>query len=342
MSQIHNNFIKHFLVILIIFSNHSFGKEFEELFTIYVPMKNSSEIESSINKSFNNLVFRISGSKSPSNIWKIINSGSSRKDFIQSYSIKNINMSSYLEVNFDQELVINKFKELSIPIVGYSRPVIFFLINIESGSDEPYYVSQESNNEIDTLIIETLAELSNERALFLELPLLDLEDKKYISNINILSSPKEYLISKYDFDELVDLKLTNLGFNQWLFSGDIEEGIPSENYIEDIKKAFTLYVESRIQSIYKNLIIDTSKTLLLEATIEGINSYEEYKIAKEELSKIIAISNLEILNFKNNTIAYKVNVMGDFNTFKSSINNNTFFEIMTDNSINSLNLRFTK
>jgi len=338
----HNNFIKHFLVILIIFSNHSFGKEFEELFTIYVPIKNSSEIESSINKSFNNLVFRISGSKSPSNIWKIINSGSSRKDFIQSYSIKNINMSSYLEVNFDQELVINKFKELSIPIVGYSRPVIFFLINIESGSDEPYYVSQESNNEIDALIIETLAELSNERALFLELPLLDLEDKKYISNTNILSSPKEYLISKYDFDELVDVKLTNLGFNQWLFSGDIEEGIPSENYIEDIKKAFTLYVESRIQSIYKNLIIDTSKTLLLEVTIEGINSYEEYKIAKEELSKIIAISNLEILNFKNNTIAYKVNVMGDFNTFKSSINNNTFFEIMTDNSINSLNLRFTK
>ena len=277
----HNNFIKHFLVILIIFSNHSFGKEFEELFTIYVPIENSSKIESSINKSFNNLVFRISGSKSPSNIWKIINSGSSRKDFIQSYSIKNINMSSYLEVNFDQELVISKFKELSIPIVGYSRPVIFFLINIESGSDEPYYVSQESNNEIDALIIETLAELSNERALFLELPLLDLEDKKYISNTNILSSPKEYLISKYDFDELVDVKLTNLGFNQWLFSGDIEEGIPSENYIEDIKKAFTLYVESRIQSIYKNLIIDTSKTLLLEATIEGINSYEEYKIAKE-------------------------------------------------------------
>lgn len=338
----HNSLIKHFLVILIIFSNYSFGKEFKELFTIYVPIENSSKIESSINKSFNNLVFRISGSNSPSNIWKIINSGSSRKDFIQSYSIKNINMSSYLEVNFDQKLVINKFKELSIPIVGYSRPVIFFLINIESGSDKPYYVSQESNNELDALIIETLAELSNERGLFLELPVLDLEDKKYISNTNILSSPKEYLISKYDYDEFVDVKLTNLGLNHWLFSGDIEENIPAENYIEDIKKAFAVYVESRIQSIYKNLIIDTSKTLLLDVTIEGINSYEEYEISKDKLSKIIAISNIEIINFKNNTIAYKVNVMGNFNTFKSSIKNNTFFEIITDNSINSLNLRFKK
>ena len=325
----HNNFIKHFLVILIIFSNHSFGKEFEELFTIYVPIENSSKIESSINKSFNNLVFRISGSKSPSNIWKIINSGSSRKDFIQSYSIKNINMSSYLEVNFDQELVINKFKELSIPIVGYSRPVIFFLINIESGSDEPYYVSRESNNEIDSLIIETLAELSNERGLFLELPVLDLDDQRYISNTDILSSPKEHLISKYDFDELVDVKLTNLGLNQWLFSGDIKEDILAENYLEDIKKALTDYV-------------DTSKTLLLDVTIEGINSYEEYEISKDKLSKIIAISNLEILNLNNNTISYQISVMGNFDTFKNTIENNTFFEIMAENSNKSLNLRFVK
>jgi hypothetical protein len=338
----YNNFIKHFLVILIIFSNHSFGKEFEELFTIYVPIENSSKIESSINKSFNNLVFRISGSKSPSNIWKIINSGSSRKDFIQSYSIKNINMSSYLEVNFDQELVISKFKELSIPIVGYSRPVIFFLINIESGSDEPYYVSQESNNEIDSLIIETLAELSNERGLFLELPILDLDDQRYISNTDILSSPKEHLISKYNFDEFVDVKLTNLGLNQWLFSGDIKEDILAENYLEDIKKAFTNHIESKIQSIYKNLIVDTSKTILLDVTIEGINSYEEYEISKDKLSKIIAISNLEILNLNNNTISYQISLMGNFDTFKNTIENNTFFEIMAENSNQSLSLRFVK
>ena len=107
----HNNFIKHFLVILIIFSNHSFGKEFEELFTIYEPIESSSKIESSINSAFNNLVYRVSGSNSPSNIWRIINSGSSRKDFITSYAIKNIDNVSYLEVKFNQSLVVNKFKD---------------------------------------------------------------------------------------------------------------------------------------------------------------------------------------------------------------------------------------
>ena len=134
-----NNFIKHLLVILIIFSNYSFGKEFEELFTIYEPIESSNKIESSINSAFNNLVYRVSGSNSPSNIWRIINSGSSRKDFIISYAIKNIDNVSYLEVKFNQSLVVNKFKELSIPIIGYSRPVILFLVEVKSGSDSVSY-----------------------------------------------------------------------------------------------------------------------------------------------------------------------------------------------------------
>jgi len=141
----HNNFIKHFIVGLIIFSNLSFGKEFNELFTIYEPIENSSSIETTINSSFNNLIFRVSGSNSPSNIWKIINSGSSRKDFITSYSIKNYDGNSFLEVKFNQDKVISKFKELSIPIISQSRPVIFFLIEVESGAETSYFISQESN-----------------------------------------------------------------------------------------------------------------------------------------------------------------------------------------------------
>jgi hypothetical protein len=337
-----NSFIKHLLVILIIFSNHSFGKEFEELFTINVPIENSSKIESSINQSFNSLVFRISGSKSPSNIWKIINSGSSRKDFIESYSIKYLNDKSYLEVNFNQSLVIDKFKELSIPIIGHSRPVIFFLINVESGSGASYYISQDSKNEIDIYIKESLDKLSNERGLFLELPLLDLADKTFLSNASILTSPQQYLISKYDFNEYVDIKLINLGLKKWLIKGDINTDFNEEYYLEDIKQSLDDYLESLINVTFSDLKIDTSKTILLDVSIEGINSYEDYEILKEKLSKIIAITNLEILNLKKGTISYKINVMGDINNFKKSIENNTFFEFLPKKTENNLSLRFVK
>ena len=208
-----NNFIKHLIVILIIFSNYSFGKEFEELFTIYEPIESYNTIESSINSAFNNLVYRVSGSNSPSNIWRVINSGSSRKDFITSYAIKNIDNVSYLEVKFNQSLVVNKFKELSIPIIGYSRPVILFLVEVKSGSDSSYYVTRDSVKNIDKVFIEILDSASTQRGLFLELPTFDLEDKRNIANSTILNSPIEEIISKYNYDQLVQIKLTNLGLD---------------------------------------------------------------------------------------------------------------------------------
>ena len=338
----HNNFIKHFIVALIIFSNQSFGKEFNELFTIYEPIENSSSIESSINSSFNNLIYRVSGSNSSSNIWKIINSGSSRKDFITSYSIKNYDGNSFLEVKFNQDKVISKFKELSIPIISHSRPVIFFLIEVESGAETSYFISQESNSALDNIFINTLDRLSNQRGIFLEIPVFDLADQRILSDSNILSSPREYLISKYDFDNLLDIKLINLGFNEWSFSGDINAAISSESYITDIETIFLEHVESIISKALENLVIDTTNTFITKIYVTGINTYEDYKISKDKLLKLIAISDLEILSFKNNTIEYKATIMGDMNSLRRDVLNNSFFDINSLNKSEALNLVYLK
>ena len=338
----HNNLIKHFIVVLIIFSNQSFGKEFNELFTIYVPIESSSKIESSINSSFNNLIFRISGSKSPSNIWKIINSGSARKDFIISYSIKNIQNQSLLEVKFNQDKVISKFKELSIPIIGYSRPVVLFLIEVESGLETPYFVSQDPKNSIDTIFIDVLDRLSKERGLFLEIPIFDLQDQKVLANTDILSSPKDYLISKYNFDELVDIKLINIGLNEWSLSGDIERSISSELYKKDIENIFLKYVESKISKAFEGLTTDTSNTSTLKIDVRGVNSYEDYKNSKDKLLRLIGITNLEILSFKNNIIRYQANIMGNINSLNREIENSSFFIIDDSKISNQLNLVYIK
>ena len=338
----HNNFIKHFIVVLIIFSNQSFGKEFKELFTIYAPIENSSKIESSINSSFNNLIFRISGSNSPSNIWRIINSGSARKDFITSYSIKNFDGVSFLEVKFNQDKVISKFKELSIPIIGYSRPVVFFLIEIESGAESSYFVSQEAKNGLDTIFINTLDRLSKQRGLFLEIPILDLEDQRVLSNANILYSSKDYIISKYNFDELVDIQLINVGLNEWLFSGDIEKSISSNPYKKDIESIFIEFLESIIPIAFQDLIINTSNVFSITIDVEGIASYEDYKISKDKLLTFIGITDLEILSFKNNIIRYQATVMGDISSLDRDIKNNSFFKINDYKDNEQLNLIYIK
>ena len=138
---------KHTIFCLIIFSNTCFGKEFNELFIVNEPIQDSSNIEKSINNSFNTMIYRLSGDPSPSNIWKIINADNSRKDFIRSYSIKNYNNESFLQVDFDKDLLVKKFNELSISAIGISRPVILFLINIDSGSSNPYLLKTLNRNQ---------------------------------------------------------------------------------------------------------------------------------------------------------------------------------------------------
>ena len=340
----HNNLIKHFIVGLIIFSNLSFGKEFSELFTIYEPIKNSSNIEKSINISFNKMVYRLSGSDSPSNIWKIINSGVSRKDLIISYSIKNIDDLSYLQVNFDQSLIIKTFNNLSIPVVGYSRPVVFFLIEIDSGSEAPYFLSSAiSPRRVDNILKDNMNKLSQDRGIFLELPIFDLEDTKTLSSMSVFNSPNEYISSKYNYDNLIQIKITNSGLGEWILSGDINKSFIGNNFYQDLEEVFSQFLTKLIDQNLNDLAIVTSKNSELYISLQGISSFDSYTESRQYLERFIGIKTLEIVSFKDNIITYKAKIVGDEAKLAKTIKNSSFLNIIDkNNSNNSLSLEYIK
>tara|TARA_B100000768_G_C11218481_1_gene349358 strand:- start:120 stop:1145 length:1026 start_codon:yes stop_codon:yes gene_type:complete len=340
----HNNLIKHFIVGLIIFSNLSFGKEFSELFTIYEPIKNSSNIEKSINISFNKMVYRLSGSDSPSNIWKIINSGVSRKDLIISYSIKNIDNLSYLQVNFDQSLIIKAFNNLSIPVVGYSRPVVFFLIEIDSGSEAPYFLSSAiSPRRVDNILKDNMNKLSQDRGIFLELPIFDLEDTKTLSSMSVFNSPNEYISSKYNYDNLIQIKITNSGLGEWILSGDINKSFIGNNFYQDLEEVFSQFLTKLIDQNLNDLAIVTSKNSELYISLQGISSFDSYTESRQYLERFIGIKTLEIVSFKDNIITYKAKIVGDEAKLAKTIKNSSFLNIIDkNNSNNSLSLEYIK
>ena len=340
----HNNLIKHFIVGLIIFSNFSFGKEFSELFTIYEPIKNSSNIEKSINISFNKMVYRLSGSDSPSNIWKIINSGVSRKDLIISYSIKNIDDLSYLQVNFDQSLIIKAFNNLSIPVVGYSRPVVFFLIEIDSGSEAPYFLSSAiSPRRVDNILKDNMNKLSQDRGIFLELPIFDLEDTKTLSSMSVFNSPNEYISSKYNYDNLIQIKITNSGLGEWVLSGDINKSFIGNNFYQDLEEVFSQFLIKLIDQNLNDLAIVTSKNSELYISLQGISSFDSYTESRQYLERFIGIKTLEIVSFKDNIITYKAKIVGDEAKLAKTIKNSSFLNIIDENNSNkSLSLEYIK
>tara|TARA_B100000886_G_scaffold101872_1_gene67682 strand:+ start:189 stop:1208 length:1020 start_codon:yes stop_codon:yes gene_type:complete len=322
-------FIKHTLFCLIIFSNTCFGKEFIDLFTVLEPVENTSNIEKSINNAFNTMIYRLSGNDSPSNIWKIINAGNSRKDFIKSYSLENFDNKSFLEVNFDKNLLIDKFNQLSIPFLGNSRPVILFLIKIDAGSSEPYILTNsDSNFDLDMDIKKYLKYISMKRGVFLELPTLDLLDINELNNYEKLINPNNFFKDKYVFDELVEVEILKTSINEWSVDGDLKFLADDFTFDSFFMKNFHKHTKTKVDLLLKNNLIDSSQINKINVSINNIYNFQDYLKIKKAIENLVTAKEITINKFAIDTVFYEISTYGDIKYLIQDISSNNFFEIL--------------
>ena len=337
-------FLKNTLFSLIIFSNTCFGKEFDKLFVVLEPIESVSQIEKSLNNSFNVMIYRLSGSDSPSNIWRIINAGNARKNFIKSYSIKNIDNQSYLEVNFDKNLLIEVFKELSIPVLSTSRPIILFLIEIDSGNDEPYYLTNSQNNsELDILLKNYLKNESTLRGIFLEIPELDLIDVNQLINFEKLIDIEDIIKEKYIFDELIKVKISKTGIDQWSIVGDINMTVNERDFINPFIEQFKKHTKTTINRMLEENVINTSINGIINISVANINSYQDYERSRKVIENFVGLRDIDISRFDIDTVFYKLGIYGDFDSIVKEISESNFFEIVSQYKDNSeININFVR
>ena len=337
-------FLKNTLLSLIIFSNTCFGKEFDKLFVVLEPIESVSQIEKSLNNSFNVMIYRLSGSDSPSNIWRIINAGNARKNFIKSYSIKNIDNQSYLEVNFDKNLLIEVFKELSIPVLSTSRPIILFLIEIDSGNDEPYYLTNSQNNsELDILLKNYLRNESTLRGIFLEIPELDLIDVNQLINFEKLIDIEDIIKEKYIFDELIKVKISKTGIDQWSIVGDINMTVNERDFINPFIEQFKKHTKTTINRMLEENVINTSINGIINISVANINSYQDYERSRKVIENFVGLRDIDISRFDIDTVFYKLGIYGDFDSIVKEISESNFFEIVSQYKDNSeININFVR
>jgi len=337
-------FLKHTLLSLIIFSNTCFGKEFDKLFVVLEPIESVSQIEKSINNSFNTMIYRLSGSDSPSNIWKIINAGNTRKHVTRSYSIKYIDNTSYLEVSFDKDLLIEVFNELTIPVLSSSRPVILFLIEIDPGTGKPYYLTNtQYNSELDNILKNYLKDESISRGIFLELPELDLIDVNQLSNYERLIDFEDIINEKYIFDELIKINISKTGIDQWSIGGDINMTVNDRDFISSIIEQFKKYTNTRINKMLEENIINTSKKGIINISVANINSFQDYKKSRKVIENLVGLRDIDISRFEIDTIFYKLDIYGDFDSIVKEISESNFLEINSQYKDSSqINISFVR
>jgi hypothetical protein len=325
VKKISSQSFKFILTFVIIFSNYSYGKEFQKLFEITTPMNQVSNVDAAISKSFNDLIFRLTGSNNLSTIKQIAPSVKVKKDFLISYEPINIDDQSFLVAKFNKDSLIEKLESLEIPIIGYNRPTVMMLMKIADGSQTPYILNNSSNSHVDNKIKIILNKVSNQRGIFFELPVFDLDDIKELKSLTIFDSERDIILSNYEYDFQLNLNLSQSNINKWIILGDYksEKSLSLDLTLDNLQTSLNSLADN-----YLSTFIISDKESYIEVIVNNISSYDDLMKLQEVMLRLISIRTSVIESYVEDSISYTLKINGDLDSFKKEIRANPYLQLI--------------
>ena len=306
--------------LLIIFSNHIFAKDFDNLFKISIEIKNEN-IENSIDRAFNDLVFRLIGYEDLEKA-KIIKGNFNSKDFLTRYAVVRNNDSNFLQASFEEDIVMSQFIENGINFIGRNRPIIFLDIQIDNGFDKPFKIeSIPYETRLESSIKRIFDDISKKRGLFFEFPqnTINLDNKNYF-----FENENDNEFDQYKYDYLESLIISRSGINNWSIS--YKDQISFFENIDDVTE--------RIRFLFQNLSIDYLSDFILDNSerrlmmkVTKVSSAEHLDNLLDALDKMISIKEYSIKSFQQNEISFSLTIFGTEDQFKKSVQTHKDFSI---------------
>jgi len=288
-------------------------------------MNQVSNVDAAISKSFNDLIFRLTGSNNLTTIKQIAPSVKIKKDFLISYEPINIDDQSYLVAKFNKDSLIEKLEFLEIPIIGYNRPTVMMLMKITDGSQTPYILNNSSNSNVDNKIKIILDEVSNQRGIFFELPVFDLNDIKELKSLTIFDSERDIILSNYEYDFQLNLNLSQSNINKWIILGDYksEKSLSLDLTLDNLQTTLNSLADN-----YLSTFIISDKESYIEVIVNNISSYDDLMKLQDAMLRLISIRTSVIESYVKDSISYTLKINGDLDSFKKEIRANPYLQLI--------------
>ena len=306
--------------LLIIFSNHIFAKDFDDLFKITIEIKNEN-IENSIDRAFNDLVFRLIGYEDLEKA-KIIKGNFDSKDFLSRYAVVRNNDSNFLQASFEEDIVMSQFIENSINFIGRNRPIIFLDIQIDNGFDKPFKIeSIPYETSLESSIKRIFDDISEKRGLFFEFPqnTINLDNKNYF-----FDNENDNDFDQYKYDYLESLNISRSGINNWSIS--YKDQISFFENIDEISGSIRFLFENLSIDYLSDFVLDNSERKFM-MRVTKVSSAEHLDNLLEALDKMISIKEYSIKSFQHNEISFSLTIFGTEDQFKNSVQAHKDFSI---------------
>ncbi len=296
--------IKILLLLNLLLVNTALSKELPGLFEVMIPEDQYTNTNDGLNKAFNLLIQKLSGSRSKKLLWKIGDAKLKKVEYVAAYSTKLIGDKEFLDVKFNAEALIPELRKIGIPLIGFNRPVILILFKLDTGESAPVFLgSSSSNDALSSKLKEMLKDISLERGAYLELPEFDLEDQNLLSQANILFSPANYIQEKFYNDSFLSIELVRVGINQWSVNGDLESNstLQEKELIEFFQNSFHSILDDILEVQPLGPGISGERMMV---SIQGLGSFRDFQSVESELDKIFAIKSRTFHSFERTKIDY--------------------------------------
>ena len=296
--------IKILLLLNLLLVNTALSKELPGLFEVMIPEDQYTNTNDGLNKAFNLLIQKLSGSRSKKLLWKIGDAKLKKVEYVAAYSTKLIGDKEFLNVKFNNEALIPELRKIGIPLIGFNRPVILILLKLDTGESVPVFLgNSSSNNALSSELKQMLKDISLARGVYLELPEFDLEDQNLLSQANILFSPANYIQEKFYNDSFLSIELVRVGINQWSVNGDLESNstLQEKELIEFFQNTFHKILDDILEVQPLGPGISGERMMV---SIQGLGSFSDFQAVESELDKIFAIKSRAFHSFERTKIDY--------------------------------------
>ena len=333
--------IKILILLNFLMANIVFTKELPALFEVKIPEDQYTNTNDGLNKAFNRLIQKLSGSRSKKLLWRIGDAQLNKIEFVSSYSTELIGEQEFLSVRFNGESLIPELRKIGTPLIGFNRPVILILFKIDTGESAPVYLtSSSSSDQLAEEIKQTFKNIALERGVYLELPEFDLEDENLLNQANILFSPSNYIEEKFYNDAFLAIELVRIGINQWSVNGDLKSISPlqEKQVIEFFKNAVHEFLDDLLE--VKPLEPGASGERMM-VSIQGLKNFQDFQSVESELDKIFAIKSRSFHSFERTKIDYITQLFQTKDSLMKELRGSTKFLIKEYNAdTNQLKLEY--
>ena len=333
--------IKILILLNVLMANIAFTKELPALFEVKIPEDQYTNTNDGLNKAFNRLIQKLSGSRSKKFLWRIGDAQLNKIEFVSSYSTELIGEQEFLSVRFNGESLIPELRKIGMPLIGFNRPVILILFKIDTGESAPVYLgSSSSSDQLAAEIKQTFKNIALERGVYLELPEFDLEDQNLLNQANILFSPSNYIEEKFYNDAFLAIELVRIGINQWSVNGDLKSISPlqEKQVIEFFNNAVHEFLDDLLE--VKPLEPGASGERVM-VSIQGLKNFQDFQSVESELDKIFAIKSRSFHAFERTKIDYMTQLFQTTDSLMKELRGSTKFLIKEYNAdTNQLKLEY--